>query len=660
MDSCNEIEDLISQINYHNDLYYNQSCTEISDTEFDELVECLKKLILELEKSDPNHYLVIAGKEIVDIIGSSFDHEGETIKFNKTAKMGSLAKIYTIENLMNWANNIGINKFAMFPKIDGVSVVVEYHNGKLKLAALTGSGDEGINRFKHFEMLDSIPNEIKYTGNVYLRGEMYMKKSVLKELSDTGVGTFANCRNATSGALLCDDPVQTAQRKLDFFVYNVELDNYEFSTEEEKVIWMKNNLIELNYVPIQLVDCNFDSVKNVVDEWENKIRSTLDYNIDGLVWCANEIEIQENAGWNKRIPCGKKAFKFKAERKETKALDFVWSAGMSGYITPVLEIEPTYIDGSTVHRITLHNYGFIKDKNVEIGDTILFEKAGDIIPYFIRVVNRNGRDENSQINKENIKFPEFCPSCGYPTKIDGVHLVCENDMCNAKLEQQIEAYLYRCGIKGIGIAVIRTLMKNGIVTDIPSLYEMDKNKIAKLSGYGTKSADNIVDPIMKNRNVDLWRFICMMGIIGVGSSVAKKLANKFRTLDGIINASEKEMMTINGFGPSIIKSVKSGLEKRLVMIEKLLKYITINDFVEPKQGILSGKSFCVTGKMPSGVDRKVIHNIIEENGGIVKSGVVSGLDYLIAGEKAGSKLSKAEKLNVNVLTEDDFMSIINK
>jgi DNA ligase (NAD+) len=632
--------ELASLIVHHSDKYFNDEA-EITDAEFDNLVNALKEI-------NPNHSVLLD-------VGASPSY-GEKVKHSSI--MGSLNKIHYVkgedpyQEIKDWSKKFRSNIF-FSPKIDGLAVRLEYNNGKLIMAATRGNGIIGQNVTDNVKYIKSIPNEIAYKKHVEIRGEIYMKKSVFKEVSqkmiENGEKAPANPRNMAAGTINQKDPKETAKKPLDFFAYDVIGNDFWGETEIEKRTKFEERIPNIDFVDI----LDFDSY--YVKVWFSN-RDMLEYQIDGLVFFVNDLSEQKKLGYKGKCPEGKVAFKFPPEQKGSTLIDIVWQLGRTGKLTPVAQIEPINLDGSIVDSPTLHNYSQIIVKNICIGDELLIEKAGNIIPQVVRVIKNgieSGREERSSIN-----YPEICPICHEKTQLDerSVNIWCKNPICPGQVEFKIIHFLKTIEVDGVGPGIVKLLLENGKIKNIPDLFSLNLKEISLIPGLGETSANNIISAINTKKNIDLNVFLDSLGIDGLGTTTSKLLAQQFKTLNNVLKASISDLIALEGIGPKTAKNIVNGLVLLGGMIDELIEKGVIINKVEEVTGSLTGKSFCITGTLSVG--RKEMSNLIESKGGIVKSSVSKGLDYLVAGENTGeSKIKSAEKYGTVVIDEDKLRSM---
>lgn len=639
------IAELEVQIRYHADLYYNQSKTEITDAEYDALVDELKTL-------DPDNAVIAE-------VGASPSY-GKKIKHPSI--MGSLDKETTHTGVTEWYERYAKSgcKIVIAPKIDGTSLRLRYQDGKLIEAASRGDGYVGQDVMDNVKVMKSVPKyEAGLTGEV--RCEVYMKKSVFERLKNSGEKSLANPRNAASGSLMAKDPVITASRELDIFVHDVMPEAGMFETESEKRAWMTVNMPSFPLVDLQVIDIK--DFPGQALSWE-VLRPGLDYQIDGLVLSLDDIADQEEAGWNGKRPRGKLAYKFKPEQKTAKILGIDWQVGRTGRLTPMARIEPTLVDGSTIRNITLKNAAHCKELDVAIGDEVLIEKAGDVIPEIVRVTSRESRKVVSSSAPDATIYPIVCPSCGTTVLLDEnkVTYWCKYDYCPAKLEERVLHYIKTLEVMGVGSGIVSALCRAGYVKDIPDLYYLTTAQLKAVTG-GDRAAEKVKEAILEKNEVPLATFLDALGIDGLGTTTSKDLAKRFKKLQwfkGVIPSHVlrwPDLTAIEGIGETTAQKIINGLQDLWPMVEKLFEVIDVKDVVE-STGNLNGMSFCLTGAMSK--PRKEIEKAIEAAGGEVKSSVGKGLTYLVQADASStsSKTEKAQKYGTRILAEDKLWEMM--
>lgn len=643
MSTAERIQELEEQVRYHSDLYFNQSAPEITDAEFDALVA-------ELQQLAPDS-AVLSEVGAVPSYGQKVKH---------SSLMGSLDKTKEASAVEQWARTHTSDTskkpcVVVTPKMDGLAVRLNYDNGRLVEAATRGNGEVGQNITDNVRAMPSIPNAIPCQEPVEVRGEVFMPRSAFETVNErmraAGERTFANPRNAASGSLTCQDPSVTASRMLDFAWYDVK--GMDFATERERRLWGATNLTGLKPVEMEVVEV--DRFAAVALKWE-KERPSLDYEIDGLVISLLTTEDQEQAGWSGRCPRGKLAFKFKPEQKTAIVTGVRFQVGRTGKLTPVCEIEPTYIAGSTVSNLTLHNYGRLVELGLAIGDEILFEKAGDIIPQVIRVTQKGS-------SIVHLEAPTHCPSCGDEVNVGETHVLCENPACPAKLEERVLHWLKRLEILGIGPAAVKALCTSGLVKDIADLYFLTPTNVSTCI-TGDTMPGRIVELILEKNEIPLWQFLSALGIHNLGRTTSKLVAKEFKSLENIHEAGlddqlHQRLCGLDKVGDTVATDIVNGLKHMWPTIDRVTECIDVLD-VEDASGPLVGKSFCMTGALPSGTKRDEMSKRIEAAGGEVKSSVGKGLDYLVMADPTSnsSKAVKARKLGTKCISEEQLLEMM--
>jgi DNA ligase (NAD+) len=629
------IQELAELIRYHSELYYSGK-PELSDAEFDALIEEMKQL-------DPQNVVLL---EVGAKLTKSED--GGFKKTKHASVMGSLDKSKSIPEIQAWydANAQG-KTIILTPKIDGCSLRLNYENGRLVQAATRGDGEEGQDVTANVNAIKSIPKHFGNTFSGEIRGEIYMRRSVWEKM-----GSGSNPRNCATGSLLQHDPEITASRNLDFYAYDVimPVPNM-FNTEEAKLNFLAG-LMGIAVVPRFVFPCIDAPLRAALVEWENITRSRLDYDIDGMVLAVNDIDTQEAAGWSGKCPKGKLAFKFKPEQKVAEILKVQWFVGRTGRVTPVAVISPTRLAGTTVTNVTLHNYAAVLELGIDIGDKVLVEKAGDIIPQVVRVT------EKTQATHPQEVVPADCPVCqiALVADKDKVNLWCQNPDCSAKLERRILHFLESINVMGIGPGIVEKMCRMGMVGELSDLYYLNQKELAGLLG-GERMAEKVYKAIMEKNELDLAVFLDSLGIDGLGTTTSKLVAKHFKTLEAVRKATESEFLVLSGIASLTANKIVEGLVTMSPTIEKLLMCIDVRP-VEDKTGPLTGKSFCITGAL--GKPRKDVEADIAAAGGDVKSSVGKGLTYLIQADASSTsaKSEKAKKLGTLVIDEATLYAMI--
>ncbi len=651
-----EIENLIREIEAHSNRYYNEDSPLITDSEFDNLMNRLK----ELEGKYPEYRTEDSPTMKV----------GGSVKFSPVAhkyKMESLQDVFSKEELVDFLmkteKEIGFCEYVLEYKIDGLSVTIEYENGKLVRAATRGDGTTGEDVTENVMQISCVPHTIKDTRNIIIRGEVYMKKSVFEEINAArelnAEKLLANPRNAAAGSLRQLDVNLVRERKLSFLCFNVQnASELTFSSHIEALIY-----IDKLGIPVSPSLNKFSDFNEITEEIDKIYESSkeLDFDIDGAVIKVDSLNARDSLGSTSKFPKWAAAFKYPAEIKETKLLDIIITVGRTGVLTPNALLEPVRLAGTTVSKATLHNKDFIDGLGVCIGDFVNVRKAGEIIPEIVSV-NKEKR-ENGLVPYE---MPEKCPSCdANVTYEEGeVALRCVNPSCPAQLEENIIHFASRnaMNIEGLGDAIVKTLIAKEFVRDEADLYFLNKEELVALERFGEKSATNLLSEIEKSKENQLERLLFGLGIRHVGQKAGKLLANNFGSLENIKNASFEEITAINEIGPKIADSLKAFFESEYstIIIEKLEKAgVNMTQESTIKSDKLNGLTFVLTGTL-SLFTRKEASDLIESLGGKVSGSVSKKTSYLVAGEDAGSKLKKANDLGINVLTEEEFKVFVNE
>ena len=648
------IEELSAKLKYHSIKYYVDDNPEIEDYEYDMMMRELRNL----EEEYPQFDMPDSPTKVVGGAAS--------IQFSEVThavKMESLLDAFSFEELEAFDNRVttevGDVLYSVEPKIDGLSVSLEYSNGLFVRGSTRGDGVTGENVTANLMTIKSIPKRIDFPGKLEVRGEVYMPHDsfirLVERQENLGEKTAKNPRNAAAGSLRQKNPKITAERELDIFVFNIQyIDGYEIKSHTESLDFLKN--LGFNVLP-SYIKCNniseaIQEIKRIGDN-----RGNLPFDIDGAVVKVDELALRDNIGSTSKYPKWAIAYKYPPEEKETVLESIEISVGRTGALIPTAVFTPITLAGTTVSRAVLHNQDFINEKGIGIGDTIIVRKAGDIIPEVVGVDKHCGSNV--------FKMPETCPSCGaIVRREDGeAALRCTNTECPAQLLRHLIHFASRdaMDIEGLGPAVLETLYKQNLISSTLDLYSLKKEDINNLEGFGDKSADNLLNAINKSKNNEFYRFIFALGIRHIGNKAAKLLTERFNTIDSIISASADEISSIDGFGDIMAQSVYEyfALEQTREMIEKF-RLIGINMKCEVKElsdSRFSGKTFVLTGTLEK-YKRSDAAKIIESMGGKTASSVSKKTDYVLAGESAGSKLDKANELGVVVISETEFEEMI--
>ncbi len=660
MSAQKRIEELINLINYHNEKYYNQDSPEIEDFEYDNLM----KELIKLEEENPE--LKRNDSPSNRVGGKPLDKFEQVVH---KIPMLSLSNAYSWEDLKDFDSRV---RDAVGPdveyvvefKIDGLSVGLNYNNGIFESGATRGNGIVGENITKNLMTIKNIPLNIEEKGELTVRGEVYISKKDFEEINkiqeEQDQPLYANPRNLAAGSLRQLDSKLTAKRPLDIFIFNLEdINSKQFRTHSESLEYLKQ--LGFHVSPEFKVFKTMDEIIEHIKYWTDH-REDLGFGIDGMVIKVNNLAQREQMGYTAKSPRWAIAYKFPAERKETKLLDIVVEVGRTGTITPTAVLEPIRLAGTTVSRATLHNEDYINEKDIKINDTVLVQKAGDIIPQVVEVIKEKRTGEEIEF-----KMPEECPVCGEPTvRLEGEAAVkCINISCPAQIRRGIIHFASReaMDIDGLGESIITLLLKQDLIKDISDLYYLKKEQISVLERMGDKSATNLINAINKSKENDLWRFINGLGIKLIGTKAAKILASEFKDLDKLMNATEQELINLEEFGQTMADSVVEFFkeEKNISVIEKLkeagvnTKLIESDDTDIPK--IFEKMKIVLTGTLPT-LKRNNAKEMIEKRGGKATSSVSKSTSFVLAGEEAGSKLTKANDLGIKVIDEEKFLQLI--
>lgn len=655
------VEELRKLILHHEYLYYVLNKPEITDEEFD-------KLMRELESWERKYPELITPDSPTQRVGGAPLEYFE--KVSHSIPMLSLENAYSFDELKEWeerAKRILPQEdwsYVAELKIDGLSISILYENGILKRGATRGDGFTGEDVTQNIKTIKVIPLRLKKNLKfIEVRGEVYMPWDAFKKLNEErekeGEPLFANPRNAASGSLRLLDPKITAKRNLKAYFYNiVSMDGGVPETQKEILEILK----ELGF-PVNPLWGYFKNLKEVMDfiEKSEAKRHSFDCESDGIVVKVNERKIQERLGATAKFPRWCVAYKYPSEAKETKVKDIIIQVGRTGVATPVAILEPVQIKGSTIQRATLHNYEDLKKKDIRVGDYVLVEKGGDVIPKVVGVVL-----EKRPKDSKPFKMPEECPECGSKLVRLGEEVAyrCTNPSCPAIAQESIIHYAKRdaLNIEGLGEKSVAQLYKIGILKDIVSIYKIKKEDLVDLPLWGEKKAQNLIDAIERSKKPRLDKFIFALGIRYVGEKAARTIAEYCKSLDKFLNLTKEELLALPEVGEVMAESIYSFINKAEVkkLIEEL-KSLGVEPYweEEERKGPLSGLTFLITGKLPE-ISREEAKNLIEREGGKVLSQVSKNLDYLIVGEDPGSKLKKAKELNIKTISWEEFLNLIKK
>jgi DNA ligase (NAD+) len=666
------VEQLREAIRHHDRRYYVEDMPEISDEAYDALARELRAL----EEKYP---------ELDDPNSPTHRVSGEPAKGFAKVKHAvpqwSFDNIFNEEELVEWDARVRrmIAKetrtdpedveYVAELKIDGLKIVLTYESGALTHAATRGDGVVGEDVTENVRTIRSVPLMLEKPVSCTVVGEIWMGKDAFEELNGKrereGESLFANPRNAAAGSIRQLDSKVVAERKLDTFIYDLE----EIQgvptprTQESELILLKELGFKTN--PHMMVCRNVHEVQKVYKKWILK-REHEAYGIDGLVLKVNDIEVQNALGYTGKAPRFGIAYKFPAEEATTVVEDISVQVGRTGVLTPVAHVRPTFVAGSTVSRATLHNEAEIKRLDVRIGDTVILQKAGDVIPDIVRVLPefRTGKEKKFSMPKE-------CPVCGGIIRKEtvggrdvkeGVRHYCANPTCFAVEKERIEHFVSRkaMDIQGLGEKIVEQLIDAGLIVNTADIYELSEGDLSALPRFAETSARNVIDAIEKSRKVELSRFLFALGIRHVGEETAELLAEHFGTLTRVKEAELEDLAAVGGIGAVVASGVYAWFrdEGNAALLERLLEHITVQEMKKKKGHTpLSGKSFVLTGTLEN-LSRDEAKRMIKEKGGAVSSSVSKQTSYVIAGDKPGSKYDTARKLGVSILDEEAFLKMV--
>ncbi len=648
-------KELVDKINEYDYYYYALNSPLISDYEFDKLYEEL----VEIERQHPE---LISPESRTQRVGLKPLKSLNTVKHG--SKMLSLDNSYNINELFNFIERIkkryeGKFSLTLEPKIDGAAISLIYENGTLFNAATRGDGITGEDVTHNVKQISTLPKKIKHKDRLEIRSEVFLSKTNFKRLNGylkkAGQPLFANPRNAAAGTLKLLDPYLSGLRGLDIFIYGVSAPIK--NTHYEDMKYLK----ELGFPVTKIIlieEVNRENIQKYIDELLEK-RHSFDYDIDGAVIKVNEYSIRDILGETVKYPRWAIAYKFPAEQAATEILNVRFQVGRTGVLTPVADLNPVKIAGSTVSHATLHNLDEIKRLDVKIGDRVFIEKSGDIIPKIISVIKsaRNGKEKD-------IEIPSKCPSCGNELKLSesGVNLICENLKCPDRLKASIAHFVSRdaLDIKGFGKKIISRFVDLKILNSIKDIFHLKKEEIEQLEGFGKLSAENLINSVKNSVNKPFHKVLYALGIPNIGLKTAEILAEKFGSIDNLSKATVEELTEIQDIGEIVAKSVIDTLKSKeyVELIEEMKKFGYKFETEKKENGGKKLKgTFLITGTLSK--PRKEIEEIIEKNGGKILKTVSKNLDYLIVGDKPGSKLEKAKSADVKILSEKEFFDLLN-
>ncbi len=650
------LEELKSVIEKANRSYYDLDAPTLEDDEYDALMRELRAI----ERDFPE---LLTADSPSQRVGGTAQSSFEKVRHE--VQMGSLQDVFDVGEVRDFFERVkaeGVDEFTVEPKIDGLSVSLVYENGVLTRGATRGDGFVGEDITPNLKTIRSVPLNIPETLPLLeVRGEVYMSKKSFGELCElqekNGEPLPKNPRNAAAGSLRQKDSKVTASRKLDIFCFNIQrIEGKEFKTHSESLEYIKN--AGFHVIPDISVCHTIDEIIDRINEI-GQMRQSLPFDIDGAVVKVNDLALRSEIGATSKVPKWAVAFKYPPEEKETTLRSIEINVGRTGALTPVAVFDPVQLAGTSVARAVLHNQDFITERDVRVGDRIIVRKAGDIIPEVVRSVSHAESSEPYFI-------PDKCPVCGADAfrDEDAAVIRCQNPDCPAQLLRSLEHFASRgaMNIDGLGEAVVEQLVNAELVHTVADLYTLDLQSLTALERFGTKSAENLLASIEKSKQNEPDRLIFALGIRGIGQKAATLLCQKFGDVESIMAASAEEIAAIDGFGDVLAQSVYNAMREphRVKLIERLkelgLNMTYSNQQVSDK---LNGLTFVLTGTLPT-LKRDQAKEMIEKRGGKVSGSVSKKTSYVVAGEEAGSKLTKANELGITVLTEEQFLEMIGE
>ena len=647
-----ELSEILEKYGYE---YYVLDNPTVSDYEYDMLMQELKKL-------EADYPELVSPSSPTQRVGGTALNTFE--KVTHTVQMGSLQDVFSFEQVREFVNkckeNLKNPVFTVEPKIDGLSVSLEYTDGIFTRGSTRGDGFVGEDVSGNLKTIKSIPLKLKSTVPpefIEVRGEVYMPRESFAELSEkqelNDEQPFKNPRNAAAGSLRQKNPKITAERKLDIFVFNIQqIEGYELNSHKQSLDYAKS--LGFKVIPSYKSCTEYNEIADEINRIGSN-RANLPFDIDGVVIKIDDFEQREIMGATSKVPKWAVAYKFPPEEKETTLLDIEVNVGRTGAITPVAVFEPITLAGTSVSRAVLHNQDFIDEKDIRIGDKIIVRKAGDIIPEVLKSVSHS---ENSK----PFKLPSECPVCGTPSVRyeDESVLRCPNAECPAQLLKNLIHFASKeaMNIDGMGQAIMSLLVEKGLVKSASDIYELKASDLVMLERFGEKSAQNLIDSIEKSKKSNLDRLVYALGIRNIGQKASQLLCEKFPSMNDIINADKDSISEIEGFGDVMAENIVNALkEPHRIQLIKRLENLGVNMIYAKKStgdGRFKGLTFVLTGTLPT-MKRDEAKKLIESFGGKVSSSVSKKTSFVVAGEDAGSKLDKANELGVAVISESELI-----
>lgn len=656
-DRLKKLQDLVK---YHQSLYHEKDSPEISDEAYDSLVRELKTL----EGADDE-----ATDSVANLVGGEASEAFSKVEHK--VRQWSLGNVFTTDELYEWEERIkrllpSDTKldYVVEHKLDGLKLIVTYEKGKLVRAATRGNGVVGEDVTHTARTIADLPHKLSKPISLIASGEVWLSEKEFKRINKNreqkGEALFANPRNAAAGSLRQLDPAVAEERNLSYITYDIDEIEGDFATQWDELLALKELGLRVN-IHNRLVK-NIGEVIEYYNKWKDK-RDSLEYGVDGVVVKVNDISLQNRLGHTAKSPRYATAFKFPAEQATTVVEDIVLQVGRTGVVTPVAHLAPTLIAGSTVSRATLHNEDQIKRLDVRVGDTVVLQKAGDVIPEIVEVVSELRPEETKPY-----KFPKKVEGCGGDGSVERIPgeaahrcVTLESDFIH---RQRLHYFVSKgaLNIDGVGPKIIDLLLDEGLIKEPYDLFTLEKGDLVDLPGFKEKAVDNLLSAIDEARDVELYRLLVALGIDQVGEETARLLADHYGSLENIRKAEEEDVASIYGIGDVVAKEIVTWMknQKNSKLLENLLKYLKVEN---PKKSTtkntkLSGKTMVFTGTLPT-ISRDEARKRARSAGAHVTDSVSSKTDYVVVGETPGSKAAKAESLGVTILEESEFLDLLS-
>ena len=659
-------EKLKKQIHFHNYRYHVLDAPLISDSEFD-------RLLIDLRKIEKDHPEWVSSDSPIQRAGAPISEK--FAKVHHPTAILSLANAFNPEEVTAWYERVcklddRVQKsgFVVEPKIDGLTVVLTYTKGIFTLGATRGDGEIGEDITSNLRTIPSIPlripladSEMVVPEKLVVRAEAFIKihdfETLNKKQEASGEKAYQNPRNTAAGALRQLNPALTASRPLTILTYAI-VDGIDIGSQ-----WDALKALKMWGFPVTEYASYYDNISQVLenlDVWQQR-RDSIPFEIDGIVIKIDDLHIAKDLGVVGKDPRGAIALKFPAREVTTLLKEIRVNVGRTGVLTPYAVLEPVEIGGVVVKQATLHNFDYIKEKDIRVGDKVLLKRAGDVIPYIVGSI-----PESRDGNLEQYTPPITCPTCNQPVRQypGEVALYCINALCPAQVIRNIEHFVSRSAmnIDGLGIRIVEMLVSKELLHDAADLYTLNKSELLQMEGFAQKKADNLLNAIVASKNQPLNRLIYALGIHGVGEAAALELANKFEDVDALAHAGDSEIQTLDGFGPNTALSIVDWFvqPRNIIFIEKLRAagvWPRSHKRLEQEVGALNGLTFVITGTLET-FTREQAKEFIQTQGGKTSESISRATDYLVAGKEAGSKLEKARTLGIKVITEQELCTMV--